>query len=709
MSSKHSTFLGCALALITAVLPSCGDKKSGADAGAGGGSAGTVTPPPKPAFDRIVAQPLADFGTRPGFIQGGMVYAAMRVPTALTFLRGLPWPTDFVRDLGEFASETGIDLRSDDLSTRFALAADGVVSMTLLRPIRGDGKALRAALMTPSPARDAIRFVLNPPQPVPETVLPPKEALPISAPPAVADPPPPVAPTVPSTAIEPPVPPEPVPPEPVPLEPPPPPPGPSAEAIAAAKDVLDRASAFGLHSRVVVAVTDPRPLVDHLRSRVPAREQEFWRTDCAGIGGVLCIGGDDSLLVVRGEAQTVTFDFFMFIADAERVTSSRREAVRGALAVGPVTEGPALAMRGDASAYFEARGLVDFVELDAQRRTINTLRWDSGTEDVGADITSAESMQQMAAMPMLFRGARLDVGVVEGDGLYAELRWIGEPGTGGTAALLAGATGDGDIPTIAGLCDGALLCFRSAGLPSPGKLAERFAKGAWAAGPDEIENRVRHFDEIAAMHVFVASWPNLVGAMAAWPEREAGDGPQATLARNAVEVFGRVEGVGGSLRSLSVNGRGLDGDYVGFLRTNATDSGLPRGVLTFAGQSMSEGTLGESRGPAWTWSVPDVPAPLTLVTHNDANKDGSPPKTGWIALVDGLDRMGWMLDLPREHNDGPPLYAEIPDLGRLLSAMGGLDRDLDLFRGYATGRGLRAMLKFDGDEPVVSASFLRNR
>ncbi len=690
------------------LLISCGDKKPAADGGASGGGS-SVTPPTKPAFDRIVAQPLSDFGARPGFIQGGMVYAAMRVPTALTFLRGLPWPSDFVRDLDEFASETGIDLRSDDLATRFALASDGVVSMTLLRPIRGDSKALRADLMTPSAARDAIRFVLNPPPPVVVEVpptTPPPPTMPVVPRPTEDMPPKPGT----GGAIEPvtpPPPPDPIPP--VPPEPPPPPPGPSAEALAAAKAVLERASAFGLHSRFVVAVTDPRPLVDHLRSRVPAREQEFWRTDCAGIGGVMCIGGDDTLLVVRGEAQAVTFDFFMFIADAERVTSTRREAVRAALALGPVTEGPALALRGDAAAHLEARALVDFVELDAQRRTISTLSWDGGMEEVGRHITAAESMQQMAAMPMLFRGARLDIGVVEGDGLYAELRWVADSGSGGTAALLAGASGEGDVPSIAGLCDGSLLCFRSAGLPSPGKLAERFAKGTWAVGPDELEDRVRSFDEVAALHVFVASWPNLLGAMAAWPEREAGDGAAAGLARNAVEVFGRVEGVGGSLRSLTASGRGLDGDYIGFLRTNATDSGLPRGVLTFAGQSMSEGTLGASRGPAWTWTVPDVPAPLTLVTHNDATTDGSPPKTGWIALVDGLDRMAWMLDLPREHNDGPPLYAEIPDLGRLLSAMGGLDRDLDLFRGYATGRGLRAMLRFDGDEPVVSASFLRNR
>lgn len=733
----------CVIALLAA--GACNKKKDEPVEGGAGVLGGLV---PVAGFERMPARKLEAFGARPGFIADGTVYAAVRLGTALAWLRTLPLPGEVSRELAEFSIETGVDWRSEDVVQRFALAPDGVVSMTLLRPILGDGKRMRSELTVASAARDAIPAALRerglgaaipepslpyepkpverapmpmavPATPPPPEPVPPSEPVPMVAP---VEPPPPIPPTPPTepgtppdggpdVAIEPKIVEREAPQDPaelVPIEPPPPP-GPSPEALKAANDVIDRAGAMALHSRFVVGVTDPRPLVDHLRTKLPAEATREWSGECATLGATLCIGDRDALVVVRGTQDAVTFDVFLFLLRLPPGTAPQRAAIREALAVAPITEGPAFDLRGAASAYLDAGGLVDFVEVDAMRRALSSYTWGDGPDGAREAFERGDPLLQMASVPLLFRGARLDLDVLEGDGLHAQVRWIADPSSGDdVAALLAGPTPKWQVPTHAALCDGALACFRTAGAPLPSRLADRFAKGPWDLSPDELERKVgSRYEEAAALHVLAASWPNLLGTVAHWPEREAGKGPEATMARNFAEVFGRIEGAGGSLRSLAVARRSAKADFALYLRTNATDAAMPRGALMLADQSMSEATLGERLGSAWTWKAPTDEISLMLVSRTDPTTDASPSQSGWVAVVDGLERMAWLLELPTEDAHGPAAYLEIPDLGRLLSSFGEIDRDLEVFRGYTMGRGLRMMLDFDGAEPVLTASFAR--
>ena len=86
---------------------------------------------------------------------------------------------------------------------------------------------------------------------------------------------------------------------------------------------------------------------------------------------------------------------------------------------------------------------------------------------------------------------------------------------------------------------------------------------------------------------------------------------------------------------------------------------------------------------------------------------GTPSTSGWIGLVDGLDRMSWLLALPREPHAGPAVYAEIPDLARLVAIEPQVARELEPIRGFLERRSLRASLELVAGEPVVRAVLAR--
>ncbi|HET6585981.1 MAG TPA: hypothetical protein VFG69_21135, partial [Nannocystaceae bacterium] len=87
-------------------------------------STSSPTLPEPPKFDRVVAPTMPAFGAQPGWIEGGVAFAAIRAQPSIAFLRSLPLPADVARDVAEAGVELGVDLRAEDLERRFALAPD---------------------------------------------------------------------------------------------------------------------------------------------------------------------------------------------------------------------------------------------------------------------------------------------------------------------------------------------------------------------------------------------------------------------------------------------------------------------------------------------------------------------------------------------------------------------------------------------------------
>ena len=692
-------------------------------ASASGGEGGTT--PTEPSFDRIVREDLAPLGRQPGFIADGLVYAAIRPVDSLAWLRKIPLPGEAAEEVAELGRETGVDWRAEDLQRRFALAPDAVISITLFRPMTTGAREVRGELSRGGTVLQAMTQVM------PELVgtaaeifgkpiepPPPIEAPPIVEAPAVVEPPkPPRAPDPPATSAKPatevvpispppdtpPIPPEPPPPEKPPIAP---------ETLDDAREALRRAAGLGLHSRVVVPVTDAEPIVNWIRGLTRERGTEKLRALCPTLPqSRMCLSDNDIALIVRSDAGSVTFDVFMFVLEGNKAIDEQSAAIRTALELKPIETGRALELRGHAAAQLEAAAIVGIAEVDGVRRSLSGMRFgDSGIDDtVRRALDGIEAIERLASAPMMFTGARLEAGIGKNDRLQAELRWLAPPDRRTeNDALLTALTPKAAVPSFDGLCNGAVACVRTRGVPKPSSLSEKLAVGAWAERPNEFENIFERNDDLAAMHVVAASWPNLLGAAARWPALEVGDGPEGAMVRNLVDVIGRIEGFGGSLRNFSIGHRNVQADYALYARTSAADAGIVRGFLALAEQSMTEITVSGVQGTMFSWTIPEDDFQATLISRNDPPPTGATnPELGWIALVDGADRMGWLLGLPQESPDGPPLYFEIPDLARALPTVPEIEREIGFLRGFFGGLSLRAMLDVDAGEPRITAVLAR--
>lgn len=711
---------------VAALLACSGCKKDDASttstgggntsAGASGGEGGAT--PIVPSFDRVVREELAPIGRQPGFIADGLMYAAIRPVESAAWLRKIPLPGEAAEEMAELGRETGVDWRAEDLQRRFALAPDAVISMTLFRPLTTGAREVRGELARGGTVLQAMTRVFSEVTGEgPALVETPK---PIEAPPIVeeppkpppAPPPPPIEKAAPPTDVvpisPPPEPPPPIPPEPPPPEPPPIPP----ETLDDARDTVRRAAGLGLHSRVVVPVTDAEPIVNWVRGLAKERGEARMRTVCPTLPqSRLCLADDEIVVVVRSDAGSVTFDVIMFVLESRTMMDEQAAAIRSALDLKPIETGRALELRGHAAAQLEAAPIVGIAEVDGIRRSLSGMRWGDATLDdtVRRALDGIEAIERLASAPMLFTGARLEAGIGKDDRLQAELRWLAPPDRRTeNDALLTALTPKAPVPSYDGLCNGAVACVRTRGVPKPSSLSDKLAVGAWAERPDAFENLFERNDDLAAMHIAAASWPNLLGAAARWPTLEIGDGPEGAMVRNLVDVIGRIEGFGGSLRNFSIGHRSVQADYAVYARTSAADAGIVRGFLALAEQSMSEITVSGVQGTMFSWTIPEDDFQATLISRNDPPPTGATnPELGWIALVDGADRMGWLLGLPQESPDGPPAYFEIPDLARALPTVPEIEREIGFLRGFFGGLSLRAMLDVDAGEPRITAVLSR--
>ncbi len=140
---------GLALPLALCQLSACNCNKSG---GGGEGAAAGFAPidsrMPGPVFEEL--------SSPAGFIDGGLGYIAFKPGVAQKWLQGVPMPSDLARDVARAGDELGVDLRSGDVLTHFGVDPEGVVSMTLGRPLLGDGEALFDEMANvPPPKPDA--------------------------------------------------------------------------------------------------------------------------------------------------------------------------------------------------------------------------------------------------------------------------------------------------------------------------------------------------------------------------------------------------------------------------------------------------------------------------------------------------------------------------------------------------------------------------
>lgn len=684
---------------IFAALASC-KKSQDQDSDSG------ATPPPEVVPDvppRVPAMKAPELGAQAGYLDGGLVYASMRIDRVQAFAQKLPLPPDVAGELAEAGAFFGLDFRVDDVRARFGIARDAIVSMTIARPLAADAEAVRAELVRGGPFLDALAAPQgNTPTPPPEVELGYHEEPPLAVPPAeVIAEPPPVAPEIGiiGGVVEP-----------TPPLPPTPPP-PSLEAIAQAEKFLRKASTLGIHSRIHIPADNPAMFTAEAR-RIAAHDDR-WNEVCRAIPGeAVCMGDTDMVFILREGKSALDIDIVWFATPADRNAPGRIVAAREAVLASTIERPHLSSLRGDAAMWIDSAAIEQLATVDALGQAVRSVEWTPAADrrsTIDRRLERVTAVHDLLSSPMLYRGVALEV-VTEGSRVQARLRWEVERERADQAeALLAGPEPYAEVPTIDALCTGAVACARTRGLPPPSKWRDELATGVWAAPQRELQEKIDVGREWAALVLFAGAWPNFVGAVTRWPAEEIGRGPEAAIANNVFESVGKLEGFGGSLRSLAATHEmgTMVADYAGYARMKKSEVDLVRSLLAFGELQPTDTAITGVPATAQMVRLPTGSMPASLMLFADPDRTATvtgAAEYGWAAIVDGPDRFGWLLGLPRDRAAGPSAYFEVPDLWLLLGAEPRMASELGFARTWLAARHLRVSMDIVDGAPHVLAS-----
>jgi len=451
------------------------------------------------------------------------------------------------------------------------------------------------------------------------------------------------------------------------------------------------AGTLGTHSRVHLPIKDLALALAPLRRLGDKGRPPELESLCAQLGpSELCTGSSGELLLVRGAQGAMAIDFFMFTAgtgaafDAERVA-----VVKAALAAPIASLAPLSTLRGDFVAYADADALPALHEVLSVAEAAGALRWESGGGQ--RHLAEAAALAQLRDTRRLFAGARFEL-VVDGDTLRSTFQW--EPRDDQARVLLAKlltrTPAAASVPTISGLCDGSLACLRTAGFPKPATFDE-LAVGLYARPERDVQDALNAAGDFAPLMMFLETWPNMIGAAQRWPSQQGGRMETAMLGQ-ALEAVGRVEGMGGSLRSFHVNRGNPSGDFIGYMRMHGQDLTLIRSLAGLAGVRFAPVDLPQVTGKVESTRIPDadLPASLYLLTDPGTVRSGDRDiEVGWAMVADSNDRLAWMMGLERSAAVAPAFYMEAPDLWQLFLTVDDAQRELNFAQGWLSGRSAR--------------------
>jgi hypothetical protein len=613
--------------------------------------------------DRIPAMNAPAVGLAPGYVDGALIYASWRAGVMQELLRTIPVPPDEARDLAVFGAVLGVDPRLDGMLAHLGIDPNARVSMSV-RPVLKWAADVRTAMESQSAAMVELSG---------SSGRPPIGGIPTEV-----------------------VPPDPIPPD---WTPPPPPPLEVPKQLSPAASELDRkARSLGIHVRLHVPSVDPRKLDTLIGNVARALGRDRWATTCAAIGPARACGGEsDRVVVVRDVAGGVQIDMlWTFLGDHEAPDDEfRRALLQEALAIPAATSLPAVErLRGDAVMLVDGPTTVEVLRASAVAREIANFRELGANSEFWSDRQRRRdpAIRELHDTQRMFAGITVEVSL-NGDDALAVGRWLPtEFGRAHMAEVFALTKIDADVPSIASLCDGALICGRSRGVPERRRFAA-LATGVYAE-PTRLAEMIDEHEEDATAILLLETWPNAIGTTARLPGNTV-TGPESLIVQNVMDIGSRVLGLGFSVRSLQMTRRSLTGDWVAYARTSAADLTAVRGFLQMAEMSMA---------PA---NIPGVPGRVDFVRLPDDDLPGNyytifdPPVStgawGWAVLADGDDRVRWLSE--RAHDDGsvPLAYVEFGDLWRLISSFQDELGEFTFAQSWLSGRWVRGQVSLSNE------------
>lgn len=678
------------LGLAVALSLACGRGKSGA-------ADDPTDPAIKAIQERMPPLERPEVGAGPGFIEGGFVYAAMRPAELQKFFQAIPLDPDTARDVARAGGDLGFDPRVDDVTKILGLDPAGVITATIARPIAPQMTAVRDAMQRSASAPP-------PPNPFPGISPTPADIAPgpIIRPEPIPPPQPPIPPPQPNWDTPPP--------PPDPWKPPPPPiPTPEQQAMNRG------AGAMAVHTRAHLPAKDPAAL-PALLTRMSKRERAP-EIDalCNQLGPTeFCFGDSGDVLILRRDQSALLFDLFVFPAgtggnaDPERVATIKA----GLSATTPATLPILSTLRGDLAAYFDGAAFPALAEVLAITDAVDDLRWydaQSIPQRIDRALKTRAALDQLRETRRLFSGVRVEA-AFEPDAVQATVSW--EP-VDTEAAATADRTFQRQpagvpVPTLAGLCDGALACWRTAGLPGFAALGE-LAIGLYAKDERAFGDAVRAADDYSVGVIMLETWPSALGMLQRWGQEQKG--MEAAMIRTALEITQRVEGSGGSLRSLQMGDRNVQSDYVTYGRMQGQDLALFRSLVGFSQLRFAPTTVAGVDAKVEAAVVPedDVPVQVFLVTDPGTIRMGDKDvEVGWLVAADGPDRLKWLLkDIEHAKDPEPAVYFELPDLWRLVASFRDGQRDAGFLQQWLSGRSVRFAADTVGGRVRLDMEFAR--
>jgi hypothetical protein len=649
--------LACATTLSVSACQSHGSDDGQASAGQApdhdGGSA-------RSPDDRIPTLDAPAVGLAPGYVEGALLYASWRAGVMQELLRGLPVSPSDAKDIAELGAVLGVDPRLDGMLSHLGIDPSARISMSM-RPVTNWAAEVRGAIESQSAALSQLtgsggHRELVEEQPPTNFILP-----------------------------------DPLPPDWTPPQQPEPP----APLSSAARELDRKARSLGVHVRLHVPSVAPHKLDTLVASVAHEFERTRWATTCAALGPTRACGGEsDTLVVVRDVAGGVQLDVLLtFLGDFEAPDDEfRRALMQEALALPAASSLPAVAsLRGDAVLLVDAPALITALRAAALARQLASLR-DQGPGSSSRLREREAAIRSLHETERLFQGITLEISR-SGDNVLARGRWLPtELGRQRMAEVFELSKIDADVPSIAALCDGALICGRSRGLPDRRRFAQ-LATGIYSQ-PKQLADLLDDHEEEAAIVLLLESWPNAIGTTALLPGTLV-DPPESFIVQNVIDISSRVLGLGFSVRSMRLTSRSLTGDWVAYARMSGGDLTAVRGFLQMAEARLAPASIPDVDGRVEFTPLPDDDLPGNYYAIYDPHAVTG--DWGWAVLADGDDRVRWLAG--REHDDGwaPLVYLEVGDLWRLVSSFDEGARELGFAQSWLSGRWVRGQVSLTHD------------
>ncbi|NVB37176.1 hypothetical protein G6O69_04990 [Pseudenhygromyxa sp. WMMC2535] len=654
--------LATASALTALLALGCqkhGDKAGDAEAGDAHG--GEHSEHDASTSDRVPALQAPAAGIQPAFMDGAIASGSCELALAQDLLHSLPLGPAEARDFAELGEVIGADPRVDDLLAHFAIPADARLSISI-RPVLAHLPTLReratskelgfdaGARPDPDPKPSAAR-----PQSWTQLDTPPPED------PALAEPP-----------------------------------SPEQQAV------MRQLGTLGLHVRAHLPTTDParlEPLFAGLRqafSRVPSKAPGH-PSVCAALAQThgplrLCGSQGEGTLIARDVEGGVRFDLYLTFASERMPESAEYLAALESVSSTPraSADPEAAALRGDCNALIHAPAMVE--TMRAKQLASQLSRWIAAGPSAGERYAKADAaLASLHDTSRLFEGAKLELRVDDGQ-TFAELAWLPARSAPASAAeLFTLAEIDADVPSAAALCEGALVCGRSRGLPARHRFIP-LTTGVYA-DPETLFDTLERYDDESTLILLLETWPNALGTLGLLPGQLA-EPPESFFIENALGVADRALGFGVSVRSLQETRGSLTGDWVGYVRSSAVDLNALSGFLQLIDVRLSPAQIPDVPGRVETTVLPNRDVAGNYYAIFDPQADTG--SWGWAMLADSDDRVRWLSGLPRDDGATPLAYVEIPDLWRLLSVSENFREEFGFAQRWLSQRWIRAQLSSSG-------------